>query len=164
MTRGFDQIFSFQVEGHKVKKFSKFKDFREQFARERGIPPENQLWFGWAKRMNGTYRPKRLYDDYEDKQFVCSLRDEDNNVRLKAWTAKLNLFYMVNLLSIYFITSFQVIPIALRDEFGNFLSSFYIVLESNLMKTRRYKGDKIYAPKLLYLIDLHSDSSFVLDF
>ena len=86
-----------QIEGIKVKKFSKFKEFREKMAPVLGIAPEAQLWYGWHRRKNETYRPKKLYSDRQDEDFVCHLRDEDDSMRHKTWSARLNLFYIVSI-------------------------------------------------------------------
>ena len=80
----------------KVKKFSHFKEFRELMAEQLGVPAEKQLWWGWAKRLNGSYRPKTFYGKEQDEQFVCNLKDADGEKVYKQWTTQLNLYYCVS--------------------------------------------------------------------
>ena len=79
----------------RAKKFDRFRDFRNQYAEATGVPPEKQLWWGWTKRQNDTYRPSWLYNELEDGQFVCDLKDHTDHLRKKVWTTELNLYFMV---------------------------------------------------------------------
>ena len=78
-----------------MKKFSKFREFREQMVASTGLQPDHQVYWGWAKRRNGTYRPKLIYDDEHDEQFVTHLRDEDSPAQPGAWSTHLNLYRQV---------------------------------------------------------------------
>ena len=78
-----------------MKKFSRFHEYREHIAASTGLQPEDQYYWGWAKRKNGTYRPKLLYNDEQDKEFVTHLRDEDSHAQLGAWSTHLNLYRQV---------------------------------------------------------------------
>ena len=48
-----------QVEMFRVRKYSKFKEFRQLIAEQWGIPEKEQFWWPWERRMNHTYRPSK---------------------------------------------------------------------------------------------------------
>ena len=48
-----------QVELFRVKKYSKFKEFRKLVAEQWGIPEKEQFWWPWERRQNHTYRPSK---------------------------------------------------------------------------------------------------------
>eukprot|EP01018_Ginkgo_biloba_P006093 Gb_02821 [translate_table: standard] len=78
-----DKVRSFQVQKQKP-----FTCFKEEVAKEFGIPIQFQRFWLWAKRQNHTYRPNRPLTELEESQFVGHLRE----VSSKAQNAELKLF------------------------------------------------------------------------
>lgn len=85
-----------QVASFRVKKYSKFREFREQIATEWGIPPEKQFWWGWERRTNGTYRPVVPFSEHEDEMRVCDIKEKSAQLS-RPWPPRLNLYLLVGL-------------------------------------------------------------------
>ena len=87
---------SVQVETFRVRKYSKFKEFRQLVAQQWGIPAEQQYWWPWEVRPNHTYRPgKGRFGRVEDEMFVCEI-DGSNTNGTRQWPPRLNLFLQVS--------------------------------------------------------------------
>ncbi|KAI3948595.1 hypothetical protein MKW92_033991 [Papaver armeniacum] len=65
-----------------------FNLFKEEVAKEFGVPVQFQRFWLWAKRQNHTYRPNRPLTLQEETQPVGQLREVSN----KAHNAELKLF------------------------------------------------------------------------
>lgn len=83
-----------QVASFRVKKYSKFAEFRELIAKEWGIPPERQFWWGWERRDNKTYRPVKPFGEAEDAMRVCDIKEKSAPAS-KPWPPRLNLYLQV---------------------------------------------------------------------
>ncbi|GMP22125.1 hypothetical protein CsSME_00000281 [Camellia sinensis var. sinensis] len=70
-----------------------FNLFKEEVAKEFGIPVQFQRFWLWAKRQNHTYRPHQPLTPQEETQSVGQLREVSN----KASNAELKLFLEVEL-------------------------------------------------------------------
>ncbi|KAF3335394.1 ubiquitin carboxyl-terminal hydrolase 13-like protein [Carex littledalei] len=68
-----------------------FTAFKEEVAKEFGIPVQFQRYWLWAKRQNHTYRPHRPLTFLEELQTVGTLREVSN----KAHNAEMKLFLEV---------------------------------------------------------------------
>ncbi|KAH7420842.1 hypothetical protein KP509_13G025300 [Ceratopteris richardii] len=88
----FDLVDHDKVTGFRVQKQTPFKAFKEEIAKELGIPVECQRYWIWAKRQNHTYRPNRPLTESEELQSVGFLKESSN----KAYNADLKLFLEVN--------------------------------------------------------------------
>eukprot|EP00899_Mesostigma_viride_P017736 jgi/Mesvir1/25964/Mv20952-RA.3 len=66
--RVFDLVDHEQVKDFRVKKQMLFGEFKEQVAKELGIPVEQQRYWTWAKRQNHTFRPTACYKSDENRQ------------------------------------------------------------------------------------------------
>ncbi|KAH7415376.1 hypothetical protein KP509_14G040100 [Ceratopteris richardii] len=88
----FDLVDHDKVPGFRIQKQTLFKAFKEEIAKELGIPVECQRFWIWAKRQNHTYRPNRPLTEFEELQSVGYLKESSN----KAYNAELKLFLEVN--------------------------------------------------------------------
>ncbi|KAG5151627.1 hypothetical protein JHK84_028099 [Glycine max] len=79
----YDKVRSFRVQINMP-----FMVFKEEVAKEFGIPIQYQRFWLWAKRQNNTYRPNRTLTPQEEAQSVGLLRE----VSTKANNAALKLF------------------------------------------------------------------------
>ncbi|CAM6108023.1 unnamed protein product [Calypogeia fissa] len=68
-----------------------FTQFKDEVAKELGIPVVCQRFWLWAKRQNHTYRPNRPLNEQEESQTVGHLKEAAN----KAHNAELKLFLEV---------------------------------------------------------------------
>ncbi|KAI5394667.1 ubiquitin C-terminal hydrolase 12 [Lathyrus oleraceus] len=84
----FDLVDHDKVRSFRVQKQTPFVIFKEEVAKEFGIPVEHQRFWLWAKRQNHTYRPSRPVTFQEETQSVGQLREASN----KANNAELKLF------------------------------------------------------------------------
>ncbi|KAE9589796.1 putative ubiquitinyl hydrolase 1 [Lupinus albus] len=84
----FDLVDHDKVRTFRIRKQTPFITFKEEVAREFGIPIMYQRFWLWAKRQNHTYRPNRPLTPQEETQSVGHLRDVYN----KASNAELKLF------------------------------------------------------------------------
>ncbi|XP_044462355.1 ubiquitin C-terminal hydrolase 12-like isoform X2 [Mangifera indica] len=89
----FDLVDHEKVPSFRIQKQMPFNLFKEDVAKEFGIPVQFQRFWLWAKRQNHTYRPNRPLTAQEEAQSVGQLREVSN----KASTAELKLFLEVEL-------------------------------------------------------------------
>ncbi|KAK1313721.1 Ubiquitin carboxyl-terminal hydrolase 13 [Acorus calamus] len=89
----FDLVDHDKVQSFRIQKQIAFNLFKEEVAKEFGIPVQFQRFWLWAKRQNHTYRPNRPLTHQEEAQSVGQLREVSN----KAHNAELKLFLEVEL-------------------------------------------------------------------
>ncbi|XP_035546155.1 ubiquitin carboxyl-terminal hydrolase 13-like isoform X3 [Juglans regia] len=89
----FDLVDHEKVHSFRIQKQMPFNVFKEEVAKEFGIPVQFQRFWIWAKRQNHTYRPNRPLTPQEEVQSVGQLREVSN----KANNAELKLFLEVEL-------------------------------------------------------------------
>ncbi|OMO88841.1 Peptidase C19, ubiquitin carboxyl-terminal hydrolase 2 [Corchorus capsularis] len=89
----FDLVDHDKVRSFRIQKQTPFNVFKEEVAKEFGIPVQYQRFWLWAKRQNHTYRPNRPLTPQEEAQSVGQLREVSN----KANNAELKLFLEVEL-------------------------------------------------------------------
>jgi len=87
----FDLVDHDKVRSFRIQKQTPFTVFKEEVAKEFGIPIQFQRFWLWAKRQNHTYRPNRPLSQLEESQSVGHLREASN----KANNAELKLFLEV---------------------------------------------------------------------
>uniref|UniRef100_A0A0D6QUA6 ubiquitinyl hydrolase 1 n=1 Tax=Araucaria cunninghamii TaxID=56994 RepID=A0A0D6QUA6_ARACU len=87
----FDLVDHEKVRTFRIQKQISFTSFKEDVAKEFGIPVQFQRFWLWAKRQNHTYRPNRPLTTLEESQSVGYLRESSN----KAHVAELKLFLEV---------------------------------------------------------------------
>jgi len=87
----FDLVDHDKVRNFRVQKQTPFNVFKEEVAKEFGIPVQCQRFWIWAKRQNHTYRPNRPLLPQEEAQSVGQLRELSN----KTHNAELKLFLEV---------------------------------------------------------------------
>ncbi|KAJ9545953.1 hypothetical protein OSB04_025660 [Centaurea solstitialis] len=87
----FDLVDHDKVRSFRIQKQISFALFKEEVAKELGIPVQFQRFWLWAKRQNHTYRPNRPLTPLEEAQSVGHLREVSN----KANNAELKLFLEV---------------------------------------------------------------------
>ncbi|KAM7261649.1 hypothetical protein ACFE04_020726 [Oxalis oulophora] len=92
----FDLVDHDKVPQFQIQKQTPFTAFKEEVAKEFGVPVEFQRFWFWAKRQNHTYRPIRPLTSQEEAQSVFTvgqLREASN----KTNNAELKLFLEVEL-------------------------------------------------------------------
>ncbi|KAL6654058.1 hypothetical protein ACP70R_007523 [Stipagrostis hirtigluma subsp. patula] len=89
----FDLVDHEKVHSFRIQKQLPFSSFKEEVAKEYGIPVQFQRFWLWAKRQNHTYRLNRPLTPHEESQSVGQLREVSN----KANNAELKLFLEVEL-------------------------------------------------------------------
>ncbi|KAJ3669935.1 hypothetical protein LUZ60_010259 [Juncus effusus] len=89
----FDLVDHDKVKSFRIQKQMPFVNFKEEAAKELGIPVQFQRYWLWAKRQNHTYRPNRPLTQQEEAQTVGQLKEVSN----KAHGAELKLFLEVEL-------------------------------------------------------------------
>ncbi|XP_071724792.1 ubiquitin C-terminal hydrolase 12-like isoform X2 [Rutidosis leptorrhynchoides] len=89
----FDLVDHDKVRNFRIQKQTSFQLFKEEVAKELGIPVQFQRFWLWAKRQNHTYRPNRPLTQMEENQSVGQLREVSNKVH----NAELKLFLEVEL-------------------------------------------------------------------
>ncbi|KAH7547698.1 hypothetical protein JRO89_XS14G0004000 [Xanthoceras sorbifolium] len=89
----FDLVDHEKVVSFRIQKQMPFNLFKEEVAKEFGIPVQFQRFWLWAKRQNHTYRPNRSLSPQEEAQSVGQLREVSN----KASNTELKLFLEVEL-------------------------------------------------------------------
>ncbi|XP_071734690.1 ubiquitin C-terminal hydrolase 12-like isoform X2 [Rutidosis leptorrhynchoides] len=89
----FDLVDHDKVRSFRIQKQTPFSLFKEDVAKELGIPVQCQRFWLWAKRQNHTYRPNRPLTPQEEAQSVGHLKEISN----KGNTAELKLFLEVEL-------------------------------------------------------------------
>ncbi|KAG8646912.1 ubiquitin C-terminal hydrolase 12 [Manihot esculenta] len=87
----FDLVDHDKVRNFRIQKQTSFSHFKEEVAKEFGVPVQLQRFWIWAKRQNHTYRPNRPLTAHEEAQSVGQLREVSN----KAHNAELKLFLEV---------------------------------------------------------------------
>ncbi|XP_052175009.1 ubiquitin C-terminal hydrolase 12 isoform X2 [Diospyros lotus] len=91
----FDLVDHERVRSFRIQKQVPFNHFKEEVAKEFGIPVQFQRFWIWAKRQNHTYRPNRPLAPQEEAQSVGQLREVSNKMN----NAELKLFLEVELVS-----------------------------------------------------------------
>lgn len=89
----FDLVDHDKVKSFRIQKQMPFNIFKEEIAKEFGIPIQFQRFWLWAKRQNHTYRPNRPLTPLEETQSVGQLREVSNKVH----NAELKLFLEVEI-------------------------------------------------------------------
>ncbi|KAL2945550.1 Ubiquitin carboxyl-terminal hydrolase 12 [Bienertia sinuspersici] len=89
----FDLVDHDKVKSFRIQKQMPFNLFKEEVAKEFGIPVQFQRYWLWAKRQNHTYRPNRPLTPLEETQSVGQLREVSNKVH----NAELKMFLEVEL-------------------------------------------------------------------
>ncbi|XP_078441990.1 ubiquitin C-terminal hydrolase 12-like isoform X1 [Wolffia australiana] len=87
----FDLVDHEKVRSFRIQRQTPFCLFKEEVAKEFGIPVQCQRFWLWAKRQNHTYRPNRPLTPQEELQSVGLLREVSN----KPHNAELKLFLEV---------------------------------------------------------------------
>ncbi|GAV86141.1 UCH domain-containing protein [Cephalotus follicularis] len=86
----FDLVDHDKVRSFRVQKQTPFSLFKEDVAKEFGVPVQCQRFWIWAKWQNHTYRPNRPLTAQEEAQSVSQLMEVSNQPN-----AELNLFLEV---------------------------------------------------------------------
>ncbi|CAN1747844.1 Ubiquitin C-terminal hydrolase 12 [Linum perenne] len=89
----FDLVDHDKVRSFRIQKQMPFNLFKEEVAKDFGVPVQCQRFWLWAKRQNHTYRPNRPLTPQEEAQSVGQLREVSN----KANNAELKLYLEVEL-------------------------------------------------------------------
>ncbi|NP_001346281.1 Ubiquitin carboxyl-terminal hydrolase 12 [Zea mays] len=89
----FDLVDHDKVPSFRIQKQMAFAQFKEEVAKEFGIPTQFQRFWLWAKRQNHTYRPNRPLCPQDEAHTVGQLKELVN----KAHNAELKLFLEVEL-------------------------------------------------------------------
>ncbi|XP_057732462.1 ubiquitin C-terminal hydrolase 13-like isoform X2 [Arachis stenosperma] len=110
----FDLVDHDKVRSFRIQKQIPFSVFKEEVAKELGVPVQYQRFWLWAKRQNHTYRPNRPVTPQEEAQSVGQLREVSN----KANSAELKLFLEVE-------TGQDFRPIALPEKSTEDLLLFF---------------------------------------
>ncbi|KAL9238674.1 hypothetical protein vseg_013065 [Gypsophila vaccaria] len=77
----FDLVDHDKVKSFRIQKQTPFSLFKEEVAKEFGIPVQFQRFWLWAKRQNHTYRPNRPLTVIEEAQTVSQLREVSSKVQ-----------------------------------------------------------------------------------
>nr|GEW40507.1 ubiquitin carboxyl-terminal hydrolase 12-like isoform X2 [Tanacetum cinerariifolium] len=89
----FDLVDHDKVHSFRIQKQMPFNLFKEEVAKEFGVPVQYQRFWLWAKRQNHTYRPNRPLTSQEETQSVGQLREASNKVQ----NAELKLFLEIEI-------------------------------------------------------------------
>ncbi|KAL5704941.1 ubiquitinyl hydrolase 1 [Ranunculus cassubicifolius] len=89
----FDLVDHEKVHCFHVNNWMRFCTFKEEVAKQFGIPVQFQRFWLWEKRQNHTYRPSRPLTPEEEIQSVGQLRE----LSKEAYSAELKLFLEVEL-------------------------------------------------------------------
>ncbi|KAK9156956.1 hypothetical protein Scep_003530 [Stephania cephalantha] len=89
----FDLVDHDKVRSFRIQKQTPFNVFKEEVAKEFGVPVQCQRFWLWAKRQNHTYRPNRPLTHQEETQSVGQLREVSNKVN----SAELKLFLEIEI-------------------------------------------------------------------
>nr|XP_043631310.1 ubiquitin C-terminal hydrolase 12-like [Erigeron canadensis] len=89
----FDLVDHDKVRSFRIQKQTPFNVFKEEVAKEFGVPVQFQRFWIWAKRQNHTYRPNRPLTPLEEAQSVGHLRE----VSTKTHNAELKLFLEIEI-------------------------------------------------------------------
>ncbi|KAL9242538.1 hypothetical protein vseg_016528 [Gypsophila vaccaria] len=90
----FDLVDHEKVRSFRIQKQTTFNVFKEEVAKEFGIPVQFQRFWVWAKRQNHTYRPNRPLTPAEEAQPVGQLREASKGGNI---VAELKLFLEVEI-------------------------------------------------------------------
>ncbi|KAL8036479.1 hypothetical protein ABFS82_12G158700 [Erythranthe guttata] len=88
----FDLVDHDKVHNFRIQKQTPFNLFKEEVAKEFGIPVQFQRFWIWARRQNHTFRPNRPLTPQEEAQTVGALREVSNKAH---HNAELKLFLEV---------------------------------------------------------------------
>ncbi|PON44923.1 Ubiquitinyl hydrolase [Parasponia andersonii] len=124
----FDLVDHDKVRSFRIQKQTPFNLFKEEVAKEFGIPVQFQRFWIWAKRQNHTYRPNRPLTPQEEAQSVGQLREVSN----KTHNAELKLFLEVEL-------GLDLRPIAPPDKTKEDILLFFKLYDPE-KKELRYVG------------------------
>ncbi|PON82403.1 Ubiquitinyl hydrolase [Trema orientale] len=124
----FDLVDHDKVRSFRIQKQTPFNLFKEEVAKEFGIPVLFQRFWIWAKRQNHTYRPNRPLTPQEEAQSVGQLREVSN----KTHNAELKLFLEVEL-------GLDLRPIAPPDKTKEDILLFFKLYDPE-KKELRYVG------------------------
>lgn len=91
----FDLVDHEKVKSYRVQKQTLFSQFKEDMAKETGIPAQFQRYWLWAKRQNHTFRPSRPLAGTEEALSVVQVK-EVANTAVKTAVTDLKLFLEVN--------------------------------------------------------------------
>uniref|UniRef100_A0ACD5Y5W0 Uncharacterized protein n=1 Tax=Avena sativa TaxID=4498 RepID=A0ACD5Y5W0_AVESA len=85
----FDLVDHEKVRSFRIQKQLPFTSFKEEVAKEYGIPVQSQRFWLWAKRQNHTYRPNRPLAPHEEAQSFARTRklQMDGNLSGKLYTS-----------------------------------------------------------------------------
>ncbi|KAJ6796532.1 ubiquitin carboxyl-terminal hydrolase 12-like [Iris pallida] len=89
--RYFDLVDHDKCRSFRIQKQMPFHLFKEEVAKEFGVPAQFQRFWLWAKRQNHTYRPNKPLSPQDEAQSVGQLREITN----KLHNAELKLFLEV---------------------------------------------------------------------
>ncbi|XP_024396662.1 ubiquitin C-terminal hydrolase 13 [Physcomitrium patens] len=84
----FDLVDHDSVKSYRINQEVPFKQFKEDVAKEIGIPASCQRYWLWARRQNHTYRPNKPLTEQEEMETVGKLKDASNkthNAELRLW-------------------------------------------------------------------------------
>ncbi|KAM3374314.1 ubiquitin C-terminal hydrolase 13 [Capsicum galapagoense] len=77
----FDLVDFEKVKSFRIQKQTLFTVFKEEIAKEFGVPVQFQRYWLWAKRQNHTYRPNRILTHLGESQTVGQLKEVSNKVQ-----------------------------------------------------------------------------------
>ncbi|XVE61338.1 hypothetical protein DITRI_Ditri06bG0031400 [Diplodiscus trichospermus] len=149
----FDLVDHDKVRSFRIQKQTPFHVFKEEVAKEFGIPLQYQRFWIWAKRQNQTYRPNRPLTPQEEAQSVGQLREMMNKAH-----AELKLF-----LEVEYAQDFH--PIPLPDKTREDILLFFKLYDPE-------KGELRYVGRLLvklsdkpteYIVKLNQMAGFAPD-
>ncbi|XP_061353681.1 ubiquitin C-terminal hydrolase 12-like isoform X4 [Gastrolobium bilobum] len=108
----FDLVDHDKVRSFRIQKQMPFILFKEEVARELGIPVQYLRFWLWAKRQNHTYRPNRPLTPQDETQSVGQLREISN----KGNNAELKLFLELEMGQVMFFLDLRPIPPPLKPK------------------------------------------------
>ncbi|KAG2601030.1 ubiquitin C-terminal hydrolase 12-like isoform X1 [Panicum virgatum] len=86
----FDLVDFDKINSYRAPKDISIKDIKVELSKEFGIPVESQIFWVWAKRQNGTYRPSRPLTWQEERAAIGTLKDAITISKLQ--TSEVRLF------------------------------------------------------------------------
>ncbi|XP_022747706.1 ubiquitin carboxyl-terminal hydrolase 12-like isoform X3 [Durio zibethinus] len=150
----FDLVDHDKVRSFRIQKQTPFHVFKEEVAKEFGIPMQYQRYWIWAKRQNHTYRPNRPLTPQEEAQSVGQLREVSN----KAHNAELKLFLEVE-------RGQDLHPIPLRNKTREDILLFFKLYDPD-KEELRYVGRllvKLSGKPIEYIAKLNQMAGFAPD-
>ncbi|KAL9230836.1 hypothetical protein vseg_006133 [Gypsophila vaccaria] len=125
----FDLVDHEKVRSFRIQKQTPFNLFKEEVAKEFGIPVQFQRYWIWAKRQNHTYRPNRPLRPLEEAQPVGQLREASKGGNV---VAELKLFLEVEI-------GLDLPPLALPDKTKDDILLFFKLYDP-VKEELRYVG------------------------